>query len=316
MLKVGVVGIGGISGTHIPVWLKREDVKLTAICDIRPEQMEKYDDVRKYSDYQEMLEKEELDILDICLPTYLHAEVAIAALEKGIHVLCEKPVSLKREDVKLIYDAAEKNHVCFMPAHVIRFWTEYVKLKEIFDEKKYGKLLSGYLCRLSTRPKWSWDNWMYEEERSGLVPYDLHIHDLDFMVYLLGGPKDWKKHCIRRPEQDYIHVVYEYDEFFVTAESSWFACSYPFKAEYRFVFEDAIVACEDGIFTIYENSGNVISTREESKEGEAVINLPQTDAYAIEIDYFVNCVKAGKKADIIKPTELETVIDILTDLNK
>ena len=316
MLKVGVVGVGGISGTHIPVWLKREDVELTAICDIRPEQMEKYENVRKYTNYQEMLEQEELDILDICLPTYLHAEVAVKALKKGIHVICEKPISLKKEDVKRIYDTAKEQDVCFMPAHVIRFWTEYVKLKEIYDSKQYGKLLSGYLCRLSTRPKWSWDNWMFDEERSGLVPYDLHIHDLDFMVYLLGSPKDWKKHCIRRSEQDYIHVVYEYDEFFVTAESSWFACAYPFKAEYRFVFEGAIVACEDGVFTIYENGGNVISTKGEFQEGEAVINLPQTDAYAVEIDYFVDCVKNGKKAEIIKPAELESVIDILTDLNK
>ena len=315
MLKVGVVGIGGISGTHIPVWKEREDTEVVAMCDIRVEQMDGYEGVRKYTDYKEMLEKEDLDILDVCLPTYLHTEVTVAGLEKGIHVLCEKPVSLHREDVKLIYDTAEKNGVSYMPAHVIRFWDEYVKLKEIYDSKQYGKLLSGYLCRLSTRPKWSWDNWMFDEDRSGLVPYDLHIHDLDFMVYLLGCPNAFQKHCIKRPEQNYLNVTYEYDDFFVTTESSWFACEYPFKAEFRFVFEKAIVACENGVFTIYENGGKIISEDAASKEGGEVINLPKTDAYANEIGYFAGCVKAGRKPEIVKPLELEIVLDILTDLN-
>ena len=104
MLKVALVGVGGISGAHIPAWEKREDAELTAICDIRPEQMEKYPEKRHYTDFDEMLEKEEIDILDICLPTYLHADFSVKAMEKGINVICEKPISLKKEDVKRVYE--------------------------------------------------------------------------------------------------------------------------------------------------------------------------------------------------------------------
>ncbi len=96
MLKIGLVGVGGISGAHIPAWNAMEDTTLTAICDIRPERMEPYLEPHHYTSIDEMLEKEELDILDICLPTYLHVPTAVKAMKKGIHVLSEKTHFLKR----------------------------------------------------------------------------------------------------------------------------------------------------------------------------------------------------------------------------
>ena len=189
MLKVGLVGVGGISGAHIPAWQSMEDVELVALCDVRPEQMMRYPELRQYTDMDDMLAKEQLDILDICLPTYLHADAAVKAMERGIHVLSEKPVSLKTEDVHRLYETAKRNNVRFMVAQVLRFWPEYVYLKEIYDSSRYGKLLSGRMARLGHMPGWSWDNWMKDESRSGLVPFDLHIHDLDFMVYTFGKPK-------------------------------------------------------------------------------------------------------------------------------
>ena len=100
MLKVALVGVGGISGAHIPAWEERKDAELTAICDIRPERMERYPQKRHYTDFDEMLEKEEIDILDICLPTYLHADFSVKAMERGINVICEKPISLKKRRCK------------------------------------------------------------------------------------------------------------------------------------------------------------------------------------------------------------------------
>ena len=84
MLKIGVVGVGGISRSHIAAWTKMDDAQLTALCDVRPEMMEKYPDIPHYTDFEEMLEKENLDILDICLPTYLHADYAVKAMEKAM----------------------------------------------------------------------------------------------------------------------------------------------------------------------------------------------------------------------------------------
>ncbi|MBQ8740920.1 MAG: Gfo/Idh/MocA family oxidoreductase [Clostridia bacterium] len=314
MLKVGLIGVGGISGAHIPAWLNLGGVELVALCDIRPEQMEKYPDIKHYTDFDDMLANEELDILDICLPTYLHADYSIKAMEKGINVLCEKPVSLKREDVKRVYDAAEKNNVKFMVAHVIRFWREYEFVKSVYESGKYGKLLSGRMVRLSAFPGWSWDNWMRDEKRSGFVPYDLHIHDLDYMVYAFGAPKDVKSYRSKMPDQDYINVTYDFGDFFINAESSWYASPYPFTAQFRFQFEDAIISNEGQGLKIYERGGNTVSLDEAATGDTGEINLPKSGAYAEEIAYFVDSVKENTPASKVKPEELETVIDILNSL--
>jgi len=314
MLKVGLVGVGGISGAHIPAWLELEDAELVAICDIRPEMMEKYPDIRQYTDFDEMLENEELDILDICLPTYLHADFAIKAMEKGINVICEKPISLNREDVKRIYDTAEKNNVKFMVAQVLRFWREYEFVKEAYDSGRYGKLLSGNMVRLSGYPTWSWDNWMRDEKRCGLVPFDLHIHDLDFLVYAFGAPKKTTSFRSKLPEQDYIRAVYDFDGFFVSAESSWYASPYPFTANFRFQFENAIIATDKCGLVVYESNGNIINLDEVAEGDTGEINLPKSDAYANEIIYFVDCVKNNRPVEKVKPAELEAVIDILKSL--
>lgn len=311
MLKVGLIGVGGISPAHISAWETIKDAELVALCDVRKECIEKYPEKHLYTDFDEMLENENLDILDICLPTFLHADYSIKAMEKGIHVICEKPISLNPEDVERVYSSAHKNNVKFMVAQVLRFWPEYELLKEVYDSKKYGKLLSASLTRLGGIPKWSWDNWMRDESRSGLVPFDLHIHDLDFLVYAFGKPNNWQKHRSKRPEQDYINVVYEYNDFFISAQSSWYASPYPFTAGYRAQFEKAIIAYENGSCKIYEENGNIIDLTNAADGDTGSINLPKSNAYANEIRYFVDCVLENRFPEKVKPEELTTVIELL-----
>lgn len=314
MLKVGLIGVGGISGAHIPVWESMEDVELTALCDIRQERMEPYPEKHHYTKLDEMLKNEKLDILDICLPTYLHADYAVRAMEKGIHVLCEKPVSLKSEDVERVYSTAHRMQVSFMVAHVLRFWPEYMLLKELYDTQKYGKLLSGYMSRVSQTPPWTWDNWMKDESRSGLVPFDLHIHDLDFMVYAFGKPEKVNSNRIKRPEQDCINAVYEYPEFYIETESAWYAGAYPFAARYRFQFEKAVVSFENGKCMIYEENGQITDLTEGATGDTGDINLPKSDAYGNEIRYFTDCVLEKKFPEVVKAEELSAVLEILHNL--
>ena len=316
MLKVGLVGVGGISGAHIPAWNAMADAELVALCDIRPERMEGYPRQRHYTDFHEMLQTEALDILDICLPTNLHVDFAVEAMEKGIHVICEKPISLNPGQVDRAYAAAEKNGVKFMIAQVLRFWPEYEFLKSVVDSCRYGKLLSGSMYRLGVKPKWSWDNWMLDPNRSGMVPFDLHIHDLDFLVYALGEPANVVKHRSLRPDQDYIANVYEYPDFFVSVEAAWYAAPMPFGAGYRFQFEDALIIYADGVCKVYQNDGTILDFSAAVAETVDVgsVNLIQSDAYANEIRYFTDCVLAGSFPDKVKAEELSAVIRILNSL--
>lgn len=152
---------------------------------------------------------------------------------------------------------------------------------------------------------------MMDEKRSGLVPFDLHIHDLDFMVYAFGKPKKSVNFRAKRSDQDYINAVYEFDGFFITSEASWYASPYPFSAGFLFQFENAVAALENGVMTIYERGGKVFSPIGGSGGDTGDIGLPASNAYANEIRYFTDCVKSGNIPDRVKPDELETVLDIL-----
>ncbi len=314
MLKIALVGVGGISGAHIPAWDEMENAELVALCDIRPERMEKYESKRHYTDFDEMLNNEEIDILDICLPTYLHADYAIKAMERGINVICEKPISMKEDDVDRVYSTAKKYNVKFMVAHVLRFWPEYELLKEIYDSKKYGKLLSGTMTRLGCYPKWSWDGWMMDEKRSGLVPFDLHIHDLDYMVYAFGVPEVKYKYRSKLSDQDFLTINYDFGDFSINTEASWYSTCYPFTAEFRFQFEDAVVANENGKMIIYCRDDVKIDLSEEAEGDTGNINLPKSDAYANEIQYFFDCVANDKPVEKFEPEQLRSVLNIINNL--
>ncbi len=313
MLKVGLVGVGGISGVHIPAWNSMEDMELVALCDIRPEQMERFEGVNKYTDFEEMIENESLDILDICLPTYLHADYAIKAMNRGINVVCEKPISLDINDVDRVYAAAKANNVKFMVAQVIRFWPEYEIVREIYNTGKYGRLLSADLSRLGCYPKYSWDNWMMDEKRSGMVPFDLHIHDVDFMVYAFGTPKNSVSHRARTETQDYFNVVYEYDGFFVTSNASWYNAPVPFSMGFRLQFDDAVILFGKDGLTVYEKSGNIVKPMENNggEKEEGAYDLPKSDAYFNELRYFADAVKNGGNTDKVTPESLKIVLELL-----
>lgn len=313
MLRVGIVGVGGISVAHLNAWKTIGGAEVVALCDIRRERLDEHTDKRCYLNFEEMLENETLDILDVCVPTFLHIEYSIKAMNKGINVICEKPISLKREDVKLAYETAEKNGVKFMVAQVVRFVEEYNYVKSVYESGKYGKLLSGTMKRLGIYPYWTWENWMMKEELSGLVPYDLHIHDLDFLVYAFGKPNNVSTKRARTPDADYLNVIYDYDGFFIAAEASWYAAPYPFQFGFKFQFEKALITLEDGKLNVYENEGKILDLTpgNENANETGEIGLPVSDAYANEIRYFTECVKENKATEKIKSSELETVIDIL-----
>lgn len=319
MLKVAVLGAGGISGCHVPGWKRIPEAEIVAICDVMPDRLEKYKDVgaKLYENCDEMLLNEEIDIVDICLPTFLHAEYAIKIMEKGINVICEKPISLNKEDVEKVYATAEKNNVAFMIAHVLRFWPEFTFLRDAIKNETYGKFLSGHMYRLGCTPKWSWENWMKREECSGLVPFDLHIHDLDFIIYALGAPVNSITHRTQHNDTDIITATYEFaDGTFITCDSHWVTCDYPFNFGYRFCFENGVIELTGGRLFVYPLGAESFEVKAETESDDAAINLPATDAYYEEIRYFADCVLQKKKADIIKPEELKAALELIENFKK
>lgn len=315
-MKVAMIGMGGISGTHRACWKKIKDIEVVAVCDIRKENADAAAEdmgAKAYYSYEEMAKNEKYDILDICLPTYLHAEYAVKALESGVHVICEKPASLKIEDIDRIYNAAEENGKNVMIAQVVRFWKEYLYLKETYESQKYGRLMSGRMTRMGRTPIFSWDDWMRDPERSGLVPFDLHIHDLDFILYAFGNPDSMQRFRAKNEEQDYFEAIYQYPGFFIAAEAAWYDCNYVFQCAFRFQFERAVLEYKDGKLTVFEQGGNSFCPFEaQSEKGDGYV--PVTNAYDDEILYFLDCIKKGVPCDKIKREELKHVLRLIEQL--
>lgn len=311
MLRVGIVGLGGISTVHINGWKNIEGAEIVAVCDIRSERFEGKDFAKHYLSYDEMLEKETFDIIDVCVPTYLHIEYSLKALNKGINVICEKPLSLNPKDVKKVYEAAEKNNVKFMVAQVTRFMAPYAYIKEVYDSKKYGKLLSGTMSRIGCCPTWSFENWMMTEEKSGLVPFDLHVHDLDFIVYAFGKPKKYTVRRSRTKDSDHINVTYDLEDSFINVEGAWYAApKFPFAFSFVFEFEEASIVYR-GKLHVYHKDGTVTDiTPGNTNADNGNIGLPATNGYEDELRYFFSCVSENKPVEKVKAKEIKTALSI------
>ena len=129
MKKVALVGIGGMGGCHFNCYKGIENAEVIAFADVRTEMAKEKvnnENIHIYGSLDELLENETPDIIDICTPSYMHRDMSIKCLEKGFHVLCEKPMSLNSEDTAAIIAAAEKSGKLFMTAHVVRFMTPYM----------------------------------------------------------------------------------------------------------------------------------------------------------------------------------------------
>ncbi|MCU9615108.1 Gfo/Idh/MocA family oxidoreductase [Caldibacillus lycopersici] len=194
-LKVGVIGCGSIARyRHLPEYHANKNVEIVAVCDIVPEraeEMAKQYGATAYTDYQELVNLENLDAVSVCLPNYLHAPVSIAALNAGKHVLCEKPMATSKEEAEAMIEAAKANGRKLMIGHNQRFVASHQKAKEIIESGKLGKIYSFKTTFGHGGPEgWSIDgadSWFFNKEKAFIGAMgDLGVHKADLMRYLLG----------------------------------------------------------------------------------------------------------------------------------
>ena len=144
MLKVGLIGCGFMGSMHANCYNNIEGAKVVAVADLRPEKAEelaKISGAEIFETGKELIEKADVDVIDICLPTYLHAEHALLAMDKVKYVFVEKPVTLTLAEGKALIEKSEKTGAQVQVGQVIRFWDEYVYLKNAIDTGKYGKVI-------------------------------------------------------------------------------------------------------------------------------------------------------------------------------
>lgn len=191
-LKVGIIGVGSISNEHIKAYQKNPEVELCAFCDINEKQLklmgEKYGVTKLFHSKEELLAMEELDMVSVCTWNSEHAPCAIAALNAGKHVLCEKPMATSEKEALAMQEAARKNGKLLMIGFVRRFGNDCKILRDFIEQDALGELY--YAKATYLRRNGNPGGWFGDKSRSGGGPLiDLGVHVIDLTRYLMGNPK-------------------------------------------------------------------------------------------------------------------------------
>ena len=319
MLRIGLVGYGGMGKVHASNYDHIISAQLVAICDSVNEVTDR-DGVTLYKSIEAMLMQEQLDIVDVCTPTFLHKEAVMKALNAGIHVICEKPIALHLEDAKEMYALAESKGKQLMIGQVLQFSTPMQVLRELVEGGEYGKALDASFLRLSACPKWATGSWLMDKDKSGLIPFDLHIHDLDMIVSLFGKPNSYKMSANGRTGigyQEHYRFLYQYDNLDVMAEAAWYNADFPFTANWRVYFEEAVVECVGTTVTAYQFGvkTKVFDTTEKVTIATG-INLPPTGMFYEELTYFLKRINDGVDTSQFRKEDILTVIELLEEIVK
>ena len=207
MIRIGIVGLGFMGYTHWTAAQKLRGGKVTAVCSrdakkragdltgVRgnfgpPAGKVDFSKVTAHATVEDLLADEEVDLVDICLPTKLHEEVAVKAAAAGKHVLVEKPIAADAKAADRMVKACEAAGVLLMVGHVLPFFPEFRYLHESAEKKKYGRLRAAHFARVICPPPWldtaggpggGWGE-------IGGWGADLHVHDAHFVSLLLGVP--------------------------------------------------------------------------------------------------------------------------------
>jgi len=312
MLRVGIIGMGHMGERHINSYKNINNVEVRAVNDVRINELKKKFDlegIKTYEKLDDLLNDKDIDFVDICLPTFLHKEYTIKALDCGKHVICEKPMAMNVEECDAMIEAQKKNGKFLMIAQCIRFWQEYEILKDYVSKNKFGRLMSLYLLRACQTPSWSWNNWLAQGSKSGGAILDLHVHDVDMVNYLLGMPEavySVGANAIKGGGIDILSTQYLYDkDIVVTVDCNWAVSGgFGFEANFRACFEEGTI--------IFSSKNNPTITIYPKDKDSFVPELGTKDAYEKELSYFADCIEKDREPEIVTSKSARDTIKIVT----
>jgi len=319
-MKVAVVGLGFMGTTHLGAWAAIPEVVIGAVVCRDPAKI-RSDGITTTagnldrpalpinltsavitSDIDAVLGDPSIDIVDICLPTYLHESNTIAALQAGKHVLVEKPMALDRDSCNRMLDAAKASDRILMAAQVLRFWPDYQPLIRAHRDGSLGSARAWLFRRRCAAP--AWGKWLQDAALSGGGVLDLLIHDVDLAVHLLGEPAYVSATGVEDLPHgiDVVTASLHYDKGpEVTITGGWHhAVSYPFSMEYTATFDDGTID--------YSSAGRVPTLYRKGED--ETLRLPAEDGFHAEIAYFVDCIKNGKLPARCRPEESAAAVGL------
>lgn len=192
-VSVGIIGLGAIGKkAHLPVLSGLRDVRMKAICDSNSDRLARRAKERNipetYEDYQEMFEDADLDAVFVCVPTFLHYKVVLAALKAGVNVFCEKPMGRSSREARELVDLARKKSLVLAVGYNKRLNENYVQARKTLEELKLGNILQAHAISVTPGPYVDWiasSDWFFDEKTGGIL-YDIFPHLLDLLMFILS----------------------------------------------------------------------------------------------------------------------------------
>jgi predicted dehydrogenase len=206
-------------------------------------------------------------------------------------------MAISIQEAESMLNTSKRMGVKLMIGQCCRYGKKYLKLKEIIDSEKYGKVIRADFHRISPLPIWSWENWFLDEKKSGGAALDLHVHDVDLINFIFGKPKSVMSFATNeKTKHDSVVSRYEYNDKLVTCTCDW-GCpshSYPFKLGFFIRMEKAVLETRDCLM-LYTDEGEKIK-----------VDFESINEYAAEVIDFIECI-ADNKESAVNPPEASLI---------
>jgi len=325
-MRIAIIGLGFMGSTHLKGLRTVTGATLTAVAASDPVKRsgdmssiqgnlggpgEKFDfsAVAQYAEASEVFADPNVDAVDLCVPTHLHKPLTLAALAAGKHVLVEKPMGLTLAECEEMIAAAEAAGKVLMAAQVLRFFPAYTALKRTLDGGELGPVRTALFRRRCAAPAWS--QWLKQPAKSGGGVFDLLIHDVDIACFLFGKPRAVSATGYENLDAgiDTLTAQLHYDHIpSVTISGGWHhPKAYPFSMEYT-------VSADGG--TIDYSTDNRPPTLYNAAGEAAPLAVDEADGYAAEIQYFADCVNAGKQPEMCLPRDSAQSVHVALCMNE
>ncbi len=289
MIRVALIGAGGMGRVHLRCYRNNPAAKLVALCDVAADKLRRDRSIPLRKDpanpdpldltgvgihdhYEQVIARDDVDLIDICLPSPLHAPVAIAALRAGKHVFCEKPMAMTVAECDAMRQAQRDSGKQLVIGHSLRYMPQYVVAQRIISSGQLGAPHYARFDRSGGLPTGNYQNWLTNARESGGVVLDLHVHDIDIAHWWFGADRIIRAAGVRRrmlPVQVDTDWIYP-DGLLVHLHAGWDVSSAtPFRFAFQVIMEHGSVAYDSSI-----DNGSI----RQYHESKPPIDIPYDDA--------------------------------------
>lgn len=258
--------------------------------------------VRVTDDIEEILRDDSVQILDICLPTPLHGDLAARALRAGKHVLCEKPMARTLEECDAMLEAQEGSGTVLAIGHCLRFWAQYLEAHRQIWSGELGEIRAARLFRQSGTPTWS--RWLLDPTQSGGAVLDFHIHDVDTALWWFGKPAEIR--AVGTAKNGLAHSVDAHWIYpsgpQISLRGAWDNNGSPFEMGFQIIGEN-------GTLDWNSKTGEMMQLFRAGAEPKS-IEPPKFSAYDAQIAAFIGQIRGETSESLPSARESRTSVEL------